>query len=332
MSSKVFLSCYDDGISRAEQGADGEWWVEQLVTELKVTCLAEDPSNPEVAYAGTRQHGVWRSDDCGRTWSPLGMADQIVKSLTVSPHDPLTLYAGSKPATIFKSTDGGQNWRELEGFRRIPGRWWWFSPADPPDRRPYVMAISVSPTEPEVVLAGVEFGAVSRSEDGGQTWSPHLRGSLRDCHSMKFHPSDGSWAYEAGGSGGGASFSNDGGHTWHKAKRGLEKNYGIVCAADPVQPDTWYVCTGASPFNAFGNDPKIYLYRSRGGSNWQPIGWHAHPLKEAPTSLVTVPGQAGHLYAGLKGGDVWHTADYGDTWEQMPFKLNGIWFSMLILG
>jgi len=35
--------------------------------------------------------------------------------------------------------------------------------------------------------------------------------------------------------------------------------------------------------------------------------------------------------AGLTNGDVWHTADYGDTWEKMPFNLKGIWFSLLIL-
>jgi photosystem II stability/assembly factor-like uncharacterized protein len=193
------------------------------------------------------------------------------------------------------------------------------------------MNITPSPTDRNVVLAGIEFGAVVRSEDGGKSWSSHRSGALRDCHSLKFHAVSGQWAYQAGGTGGGASFSRDGGKTFLKAKKGLAKHYGIVCAADPVQPEIWYVCVAASPFKAFGSESNAYLYRAAGDENWQPIGWQAHPLLETPSALVTVPGQAGHLYAGLHKGDIWHTADYGDTWSRLPFSFEGIWFSLLII-
>ena len=272
-----------------------------------------------------------RSEDCGLSWQRSGMEGHIVKSLAVSPHDSNVIYAGTKPALLFVSNDRGKSWTELEGFRRIPNRWWWFSPAEPPDMRAYVIAIAPSPGDPNVILAGIEFGAVVRSEDGGQSWSGHRTGALRDCHSLKFHADDGDWAYEAGGSGGGASFSRDGGRTFHKAKSGLAKNYGIVCAADPEKSETWYVCVGSSPFNAFGKNPQVYLYRSAGAAGWQPIGWQSHPLPVAPTALTTVPGAPGHLYAGLYNGDVWHTADLGDSWEKLPFSFEGVWFSLLVI-
>jgi photosystem II stability/assembly factor-like uncharacterized protein len=330
--TRIFLACYDRGITRAAEGADGTWEVRTALPDLAVTCLAADPSNPERAYAGTRASGVWRSKDGGVSWQNAGKPAEEVKSLAVSPHDAKVIYAGTKSALIFRSGDGGTTWQELDGFRRIPNRWWWFSPAEPPDRRPYVIAIAPSPTEPDVLLAGVEFGAVVRSEDGGATWSRHLRGTLRDCHALIFHATDGDWAYQAGGTGGGASFSRDGGRTWQKAKRGLAKNYGIVCAADGQKPEVWYVCVAPSPYNAFGQEPRIYLYRATAGVGWQPIGWTPHPLSEAPTALVAPPGKTGYLYAGLKGGDVWHSRDYGDSWEQLPFNLGGIWHSMLVLN
>jgi hypothetical protein len=194
-----------------------------------------------------------------------------------------------------------------------------------------VIAIAPSPTDPDVVLAGVELGAVVRSADGGQTWSRHRQGSLRDCHSLKFHASDGAWVYEAGGTGGGAAFSRNGGRNFRKAKEGLAKHYGIVCAADPETPETWYVCVAPGPGNAFGDDPEIYLYRATAGTDWLPIGWEPHPLSATPTALTTVPGAAGHLYAGLRNGDVWHSADYGDSWTKMPFSFAGIGFSLLVL-
>lgn len=329
MNDKIFLAAFDKGVSRAVFGPDREWQTEKTAVEHKINCLAADPNNRHIVYAGTPD-GVLRSDDCGRSWQPAGMTGQHVKSLAVSPHDSNTIYAGTKPAYLFVSRDGGQSWTELDGFRRLPNRWWWFSPAEKPWKA-YVMCIAVSPTDPGVILAGIEFGAVVRSEDGGRSWSRHRTGALRDCHSLKFHTSQGEWAYEAGGTGGGASYSRDGGRTFRKVKEGLAKNYGIVCGADSEKPEIWYVCTASSPMNAFGDEPNAYLYRAAGGASWQPIGWQTHPLPTTPTALTTVPGKSGHLYAGLFDGDIWHTADYGDTWEKMPFSFDGIWFSLLIL-
>jgi photosystem II stability/assembly factor-like uncharacterized protein len=276
--------------------------------------------------------------DKGKTWEQRGLDGQPIMSVAASPHstngndlDKTMIYAGTKPAYMFRSEDGGSNWEELSGFREIPNRWWWFSPAEPPDKRPYVIAIAPSPTAPEVLLAGVEFGGVVRSEDGGKTWSRHLRGALRDCHSLKFHTASGDWVYQAGGTGGGASFSRDGGKTWQKSKRGLAKPYGIVCAADQVKPEIWYVCVAPGPWNAFSDKASVYLYRSTAGSTWEPIGWQSHPLSETPTALVTVPGKSGSLYAGLYSGNVMLTTDCGDTWERLPFNLGRVWSSLLVV-
>jgi hypothetical protein len=330
MNEQIILACGGKGISRAECGTDGEWAVDSLALDYRVTCLAADPSNSQNLFAGTRS-GILRSNDQGRTWQPSGMDGQIVKSMAVSPHDGNVLLAGTKPAQIYISRDKGKTWAELEGFRRIPNRWWWFSPAEPPDRRAYVISIAVSPTDPRVILAGIEFGAVVRSDDGGQTWSRHRSGALRDCHALKFHDKDGNWVYQAGGTGGGAAFSRDAGLSFRKAKEGLAKNYGIICAADPEKPELWYVCVAPSPFNAFGSNPEIYLYRATGEGGWQPIGWAPHPLEAVPTALTTIPGQPGHLYAGLYNGEIWFTGDYGDTWTKMPFKFESIWYSLLVL-
>jgi hypothetical protein len=273
---------------------------------------------------------VLRSDDRGKSWRPAGMSGQIVKSLAVSPHEPGQVYAGTKPAYMFLSRDSGTTWTELEGFRRIPFRWWWFSPAEKPGTA-YVQAITISPADPNVILAGIEFGAVVRSTDGGQTWSRHRRGALRDCHDLMFHATNGDWVYEAGGSGGGASVSRDGGQTWRKVKAGLVKHYGVACAADPERPEVWYVSMAPSPGKAYGKQAKAYLYRATGGADWQPIGWQPHPMSQMPIALVTDPTAPGHLYAGTTNGDVWHSPDYGDNWQQMPFNLKGIWRSMIII-
>ena len=325
---KIFLSNFNDGISRAEE-KNGHFEVTHLIPEKRVRCLAAAPQNPQVIYAGVSNDGIWISEDTGISWERLATIKQEIKSISVNPNNPSEILAGVKPAGVLRSKNGGSTWTEMEEFQNIKGRWWWFSPAEPPGITPYVMNVAHSPSEPEKVLAGVELGAVVRSEDGGETWSNHLSNTLRDCHSLKFHAVDGSYAYEAGGSGGGASFSRDGGRTWNKVGRKLRRKYGIVCGFDIKDPEIWYIATASGPGSAFGKSPKSYLYRREGGRTWKEIGWQSHPLVDTPTAILERPDYPGHLYAGLQSGHIMHSSDHGDSWDQLPFKLNGVWFHLI---
>ena len=330
MNGKTFLTTTNQGIGRAAPDAQGGWAVETHLGAQDVRCLAADPLQPGVVYAGTQGQGVFRSADYGRTWQQAGLAGQVVKALAASPHQPGLLYAGTRPAYLYTSADSGASWSELHGFRQIPNRRWWFSPAEKPFTA-YVQAIALSPTEPGVMLAGIEFGAVVRSVDHGRTWSGHRSGSLRDCHSLTFHTAQGDWAYEAGGTGGGASFSRDAGQNWQKAKSGLAKPYGVACAADPLRPEVWYLSVAPSPGKAYGAEPEAYLYRAAGGAGWEPCGWHDLPMTQMPIALATDPTAPGHLFAATTAGQVWHTADYGDSWSQLPFTFSSAWRSLLVL-
>lgn len=50
-----------------------------------------------------------------------------------------------------------------------------------------------------------------------------------------------------------------------------------------------------------------------------------------PYALVTDPAAPGHLYAGQRNGDVWFTADYGDSWRQLPLSLGRIDNALTVL-
>lgn len=320
------------GIEIAVPGEGGRWQVQSLLGGEDVRCLAADPVEPGTLYAGTQGHGVWRSEDRGSSWTPLGLSGTVVKSLAVSPLTG-TLYAGTRPADVFISEDGGANWRPSSGFKDIRGRWLWFSPAEPPWKA-YVQGLTASPTDPGVVLAGVEFGAVVRSTDGGDSWSSHLSGSLRDCHCLTFHASDGDWVYEAGGTGGGVAYSRDGGETWHKRKDGLDRHYGWACAADPAKPEVWYASLAPGPGKAHGGGrAEAFVYRAVGGAPWQklPVG-SSGPLASMPYALLTERGSPGHLHAGMANGQVWHSADYGDSWTKLPFTFSAIRHGLLNLA
>ena len=332
MSMNTFLATTSQGLARASQSANGEWCVELLLAEQDVCCLAADPPNPHVLYAGTKGKGVLRSDDGGKTWRSVGLAGRIVKALAVSRTQPGTVYAGTKPALLFVSRDGGASWTELASFRRIPSRWFWFSPAEKPFTA-YVQAIALSPADSRTIVVGIEAGAVVRSSDGGQTWSGHRRGALRDCHSLTFHATNGNWVYECGGTGAGVSVSRDAGATWTQPREGLDRHYGWAVAADPAHPEVWYASVSPGALKAHSeHNAQAAIVRSIGGAPWQPLsGGLPQPLNHMPYALLTDPTAPGHVYTGLSNGEVWHSTDYGNTWHQLPFCLKGIHRTLLML-
>lgn len=329
--NRTFISTSGSRLARAECAATGHWSVEFLLEGTNVRCLAADPHNRNVVYAGTQDNGVLRSDDRGKTWQPFGMEGHVVKSIAISPSEPGTIYAGTKPALIFVSRNGSTHWEELSAFRRIFLRRFWFSPAEKPFTA-YVQGIALSPTNPKVIVAGIEFGAVVRSIDGGKTWQGHRKGALRDCHSIRFHATDGDWVYEGGGTGAGASFSHDGGNTWTQVRQGLDRHYGWAAAADPARPDVMYMSVSPGPMKAHsGDNAQAYIFRSMGGA-WEKLtGGLPQPLDYMPYALLTEREAPGHLYAGLSNGDVWHTTDYGDHWQQLPVNMGTVWTAMIML-
>lgn len=329
------------GIARACRTAHGTWVVDQSLRNVHVTALAAGTRESGVLWAASREGGVFRSADRGTTWERrrlhTGVAAEGIRAIAASDHDPDVVFVGTKPAGVLRSTDGGRTWDECRSFGRAR-RWWWLSPAEPPGWTPYVSALSISPKDPDVVLAGIEAGAVVRSEDGGLTWSDHCRSADRDCHALTFHATDGRWAYSAGG--GGPAVSRDGGRRWRHAAAGLDGRYSVACAADPQLPEVWYV--SASPLLAW---PEIWkmplahvdgeargaIYRRSGGASWTRLGGGLpQPLDHMAYGLATDPEQPGHVYAGLADGTVWHSVDHGDTWVRLAVGLGGVRRAFLV--
>lgn len=337
MENKTFISTTPRGVARAVPNGDG-WAVEHLLDEYDVRRLAADLHNRDTVYAGTQGDGLLRSDDRGKTWQPAGMAGQVVKSIAFSRAEPGVIYVGAKPPAIYVSRDGGQSWTELESFRQMRQKSW-FTPAEPGD--PYVQGLAVSPTDPRNIVAGIEYGAMLRSTDGGQTWYAHLKRTSRDCHSLIFHATDGDWVYQAGG-GWAAAVSRDGGETWRQPRRGMGWSiYGWTCAADPQRPEVWYVSAAPPvvfphlhmfPRMHWDGHANSFIFRATEKGRWERLaGGLPQPLDYAVYALLTDPNAPGHVYAGLSNGDVWHSANYGDNWKRLPLNLAGIHRSLVML-
>ena len=300
-----------DGIARLDE-ADGSWRVTESLHGSGSQCLAADPHDADVVYAGLRADGVQRSTDGGHSWVDCGLPESRVFSLAVSPANG-ALYAGTEPSRLFRSDDRGQTWRELEALLDLPSRPSWSFPPRP--WTSHVRWIAPSPHDADLILVGIELGGLMRSSDGGASWQDHRPGAQRDVHSLAWHPRVAGRAYEAGG--GGSACSDDGGASWQPADEGRDRHYTWSVAVDPQDPDLWYVSASTGPFAAHGGgEPQARIYRRHGEEPWQALaGGLPEPLTAMPYALVTTEDR---LYAGLANGRIWESRDRGDSWRECP--------------
>jgi hypothetical protein len=300
-----------DAILRLDEAGDA-WTVEVSLSGRGAQCLAVDPADPDVVYAGLREGGVRRSVDGGQSWVDCKLPESRVFSLAVSAADG-AVYAGTEPSRLFRSDDRGERWSELEALLELPSRPTWSFPPRP--WTSHVRWIAPSRHDADLLLVGIELGGLMRSSDGGQSWQDHRPGAQRDVHSLAWHPHTAGHAYEAGG--GGAAFSTDEGETWQAADDGRDRHYTWSVTVDS---NCWYVSASTGPSAAHGRrDPQARIYRRRHGERWQQLaGGLPEPLPAMPYALLATDAR---LFAGLADGQLWESRDQGDTWTRL--RLSG---------
>lgn len=318
----VLVATTGRGIERAKR-RDVGWEIDRHLVDLDVRTLA---GVDRTVLAGTQGVGLRRSDDAGGSWERSGLDDKIVKSVSFCAAHPEVVYAGTKPPHVYRSEDVGRTWRELESFRDIRGRSVWRQPAERPSTA-YVQALACSPRDSDVVVAGMEAGAVVRTDDGGRTWSQHLKGSCRDCHTLAFHP-DGEHVFEGGGGmmAPGVAMSGDRGRTWQRPSDDLDMKYGWAVAADPARPDRVYISLSPGPMRAHSSDnAQAGIFRREGDEPWHLLeGGLPKPLDHMPYALLTHSQTPDYVLAGLSNGEMWETDDAGENWRRLDTAFTSI--------
>jgi hypothetical protein len=279
--------------------------------EGDIRCLARAPDG--ALWAGTAEDGLRRSGDGGEKWEFAGLAGIAIRSLAFGAE---RVYAGVKPAAVWERDPEGL-WKPLPPFPRRRS-WFWLSPAERPFR-PYVLGLAVSSHDPSVLLAGIEAGAVLRSDDGGHSWSGHRRGASRDCHGLWYQ--DG-LAYAVGGTNGLAR-SRDDGRTWEASREGLVGRYGWSAAADREDPERAYL-VAAPGLKAHSGNARAGVHRWTGG-RWEPV---LGPFRSLP---VVATGGAGEVLVAADGGALYLSSDHGSTWARLPAGLGGQARALLVL-
>jgi photosystem II stability/assembly factor-like uncharacterized protein len=322
--------------------------------------VAGSPAEPARLYAS--QSSGWfgqliqRSDDGGTTWRPVGNEftyDGVpgthqwydgtphpwefarVWHLEPSLTDPDTVYAGVEDAALFRSIDGGQTWQELPGLRDHDSGSLW----QPGAGGMCLHTIVQHPTDPERIFVAISAAGVFRTDDAGKTWRPANRGlhseqipdptaEVGHCvHRLAMHPfrpdvlfMQKHWDVMR---------TDDAGESWQEISGDLPTDFGFVIDVHAHEPDTIYVIPIKSDSEHYPPDGKLCVYRSRtGGHQWEALSsglpqadCYVNVLRDAMAVDSLDP--CG-VYFGTTGGQVYGSANAGDTWAPIVRDLPAV--------
>ena len=174
----MWLGAVSGGVWKTTNG--GATWSTNtdFLANLAVTCMAIDPANPNILYAGTgegfgnadyvRGRGIYKTQNGGTTWEVLPSTipdDQHplffwVNRLAISPTDSQLLLASTQ-FSVARSVNGGVSWVEvLGGLGHLDVVF-----------QPQSIGVTQVPETPGIkCVAGTVNGAY-HSNDSGQTWT-----------------------------------------------------------------------------------------------------------------------------------------------------------------
>ena len=274
----------------------------------------------------THQHydGTQRPWEFKRVW-------HLEPSLT----DPDAVYAGVEDAALFHSTDGGENWHELAALRgHGTGPQW-----QPGAGGMCLHTIILDPSNPGRIFIAISAAGAFRTDDGGKTWKPinhGLRSSyipdpnaeIGHCvHHVAMHPQrpgvlfmQKHWDVMR---------SDNAGESWQEISGNLPTDFGFVIDVHAHEPETIYVVPIKSDSEHFVPDGKLRVFRSRsGGNDWEPLSkglpqsnCYVNVLRDA--MAVDSLDKCG-VYFGTSGGQVYASADAGDSWNPIVRDLPAV--------
>jgi photosystem II stability/assembly factor-like uncharacterized protein len=295
------------------------------------------------AAAASEWHGagVWRSADMGESWelSSEGLT-YAEDGLKLSKISGLTaahgrLLAGAEAAGVFASRDGGVTWSLLSTLDGQPGRTSWNDPDKQPPGHLGLPAILPHPAEPSRFWAVVQGYGIFETTDDGASWTPRNRGLRAEwpleepevgycVHKLVMSPVDFDRLYQQNHCG--MHRSDDGGHSWVEVTDGLPTDFGFAAAAHPHDRDSFYVIPLDPGHGRCMPEGRAAVWRTRdAGATWQRLDQglpqrdaHLGVLREGlAIDTLDVPG----LYFGTSTGQVFASADEGESWSEIASYL-----------
>ena|SRR5487761_342647 len=326
------------------------WTAEEIrFVNQEVYAVAIDPRRdpPRLFAAGTT--GWWGpffaySDDLGATWvepkkAPVAFPAEtdtaLIRVWQIQPapeNQPQVVFAGVEPHALFRSDDGGESFSLVQGLWDHPHRAEW----RPGNGGACLHTVLPHPTDARTCLVAMSTGGVYRTADGGATWSPANRGievsfapeearfpEYGQCvHKVAAHSDRPARLFAQNH--GGVYRSDDMGGAWSPIESGLPSNFGFPLVVHPHRPDTIY-CVPLGE-GRYPSDARCRIFRSAdAGGSWEPLSrglpvepYHGAVLRDG---MCTDTNDPAGVYFGTRIGEVFASADDGDSWSLVAGRL-----------
>jgi len=345
-----YMGAAGGGVWKTKDG--GESWrnVSDGFFGGSIGAVAVSEWDPNVVYVGGGEKtvrgnvghgdGMWRSDDAGKTWRMIGLADSHhISRIRIHPKDPDTawvavmghLYGPHPTRGVYRTTDGGETWDELLSVSDDVGCV--DLALDPSNSRVMFATFWRIRRTPYSLSSGGEGSSIWRSTDGGDTWTDisandGLPEGTIGIAGVSVSGADPEVVYAiVEAEEGGVFRSNDGGDTWKRtnSERKLRQRawYYSRLVADPADADTVYVLN-------------VGFHRSTdGGETFERISTpHGdnHDLWIAPSDpMRMIESNDGGANVSVDGGASWTDQDMQPTSQMyrvsvdtaFPYRLLG---------
>ena len=304
-------------------------WSGQVVQRSDDGGATWNPVNNKFAYAGVPGTHQWY-DGTPHPWE-FKRVWHFEPSLT----DADTVFAGVEDAALFKSTDGGTTWEELKGLREHgTGPHW-----QPGAGGMCLHTVILDPTNADRMYIAISAAGAFRTDDGGKTWKPINKGlrsqyipdpnaEVGHCvHHVAMHPSRPNvlfmqkhWDVMR---------SDNAGDNWHEVSGNLPTDFGFVIDVHAHEPETVFVVPIKSDSEHFVPEGKLRVFRSKsGGNEWEALE-KGLPQKDCYVNVLRDAMAVDSLdkcgvYFGTSGGQVYASANAGDSWAPIVRDLPGV--------
>ncbi len=288
--NKLLVAIPDNLVKTTDRGKN---WT---ITDHNFSCLTINDQNPSIIFAGSKPgyylnfmdpFYCYESEDGGDSWKShklftrSGLSDYSYKmwngDIMIFPNDPEKILVGVDGGGgcgegLYKSTDGGDSWHE--------------------EYNTGVSTIAMDPTNNDIVYLGTtNLGYVSRSEDGGNSWtliSPSYDNAfVYNVWDLDVDKNDQVFAATSSG-----LFKWGGNENWTLVKGFPTTNTTAIVINNHPEPPEYYVGTSGDGI-FFSND---------GGLTWTSYN---NGLKKLSITKLVI-GKS-NLFAGTINGGVWST-------------------------
>jgi photosystem II stability/assembly factor-like uncharacterized protein len=306
-------------------------------------------AQPRLFVSATSEHwgpSVLHSDDLGRSWvepsdpviafpEDTGAALGRVWQIAPSPTEPDVVWAGSEPSALWRSEDNGEHFSLIRSLWDHPHRPDWAAGFG----GQAIHTVLPHPKEPERILVAMSTGGVYRSEDGGASWSASNSG-VKVSFGPDPYPEFGQCVHKVSRDATdpdrlflqnhhGVNRSDDGGRTWTSIADDLPTDFGFAMVTHPRRSGVAYSFPITADRERVPPEHACRVFRTEdAGATWSPLGnglpqrdYYDIVLRDGLTHDGADP--LG-LYFGTRGGEVYASADEGESWSMVAEHLPSV--------